>query len=46
MTPEMTWKNIDLDHVKPLKSFNLTDSEQLKQAAHYSNIQPLIKSDK
>ena len=45
MTPEMTWKNIELDHIQPLKSFNLTDPNQLKEAAHYTNIQPLLKSD-
>ena len=45
MTLEMTWNNIELDHVRPLSSFNLTDLEQLKEASHYSNIQPLLKSD-
>ena len=45
MTPEMTWKTIDLDHVRPLSSFDLTDNEQLKEAAHYTNIQPLLKID-
>ena len=45
MAPEMTWKTIDLDHIQPLSSFNLTDSEQLKKAAHYTNIQPLLKRD-
>ena len=44
MTPEMTWKSIDLDHVRPLSSFDLTNREQLKEAAHYTNIQPLLKS--
>ena len=45
MTPEMTWKTIDLDHVRPLSSFDLTDKDQLREAAHYSNIQPLLKID-
>ena len=45
MTSEITWDNIELDHVRPLSSFNLTDLEQLKEASHYSNIQPLLKSD-
>ena len=45
MTPKMTWSTIELDHVRPLSSFNLTDSNQLKEAAHYTNIQPLLKSD-
>ena len=45
MTPEMTWESIELDHVRPLSSFDLTNPEQLKEAAHFSNIQPLLKSD-
>ena len=45
MVPEMTWENIELDHIRPLSSFNLTDPDQLKEASHYSNIQPLLKSD-
>ena len=45
MTSDMNWDNIDLDHVRPLSSFDLCDPEQLKEAAHYSNIQPILKSD-
>ena len=45
MTDEMTWNNIELDHVQPLPSFDLTNQEQLKEAAHYTNIQPLIAKD-
>ena len=45
MTSEMTWESIDLDHIRPLSSFDLTDPEQLKEAAHYTNIQPFLKSD-
>ena len=41
----MNWKNIDLDHVRPLSSFDLTDPNQLKEASHFSNIQPLLKQD-
>ena len=53
----MTWENwkIDgwhIDHIKPLNSFDLTDPKQLKEACHYTNLQPLwwydniSKSDK
>ena len=45
MTPEITWKSVHLDHIQPLSSFNLTDPKQLKTAAHYTNIQPLLKKD-
>lgn len=44
---DMTWENYgdywDLDHIRPLSSFDLLDEFQLKQASHYSNIQPLTK---
>ncbi len=42
----MTWDNWShsgwqLDHIQPLSSFDLTNSEQFQQANHYSNIRPL-----
>lgn len=42
----MTWQNHSkygwhIDHIKPLSSFDLTDPEQVKQACHYTNLQPL-----
>ena len=45
MTTNMKWNNIQLDHVYPLSSFNLTNPNQLKEASHYSYIQPLLKRD-
>ena len=45
MSPDMTFNNIHLDHLRPLKPFDLTDPNQLKEAAHYSNIQPLFETD-
>lgn len=42
----MTWDNHALkgwhiDHIKPLHEFDLYDDEQFKEAAHYTNLQPL-----
>jgi len=53
----MSWDNWKMDgwhidHIKPLTSFDLTDRNQLLEACHYTNLQPLwatdnlIKSDK
>ena len=53
----MTWDNWSLevwhvDHIIPLAVFNLEDKNQLLQAVHYSNLQPmwahdnLVKHDK
>lgn len=44
--PGMSWDNYEkfgwhVDHVKPLAAFNLADPEQLKQAWHFTNLQPL-----
>ena len=48
--PGMTWDNWNqygwhIDHIKPLSSFNLTDREQLLEACHYTNLQPLWATD-
>jgi hypothetical protein len=46
---EMNWDNHgtlwELDHIKPVSLFNLTDLEQQKQCFHYSNMQPLNKKE-
>jgi len=47
-TDNMSWDNYGkwhIDHIKPLILFDLTDIEQLKQACHYSNLQPLWGKD-
>ncbi|MGH7974962.1 MAG: hypothetical protein ACREBR_05525 [bacterium] len=41
----MSWDNWgevwELDHIRELSTFDLTDSNQLKQAVNYTNLQPL-----
>lgn len=44
----MTWENHGewhIDHKKPLASFDLTNREQLLEACHYTNLQPLWAAD-
>lgn len=46
----MTWENYGkygwhIDHIKPLNKFDLSDVEQLKQACHYTNLQPMWATD-
>jgi len=46
--PGMTWDNWGdwhLDHIIPLSHFDLSDRKQLKQACHYTNMQPLWAAD-
>ena len=46
----MTWDNWSrdgwhIDHIHPLSKFDLSDPVQLRQACHYTNLQPLWASD-
>ncbi|MEE9214904.1 MAG: hypothetical protein V3U54_08940 [Thermodesulfobacteriota bacterium] len=47
--PEMNWTNYgtvwQLDHIKPLCSFDLNKKIEFLQATNYKNIQPLIKKE-
>ena len=43
MTPDMTWNNIQIDHVKPICSFDVTKDEELTEAFNWRNTQPLLK---
>lgn len=48
-TGEMSWDNYgeiwELDHRKPLCAFDLTDQDDLKVCAHYTNIHPVTPSE-
>lgn len=42
--PGMTWDNYGqwhIDHIRPLASFNLLNTDELQKACHFSNLQPL-----
>ena len=43
MTPDMTWVNIEIDHVRPISLFDISDDEQLKKAFNWRNTQPSLK---
>lgn len=36
---------MNIDHIKPLASFDLTDRSQFLEACHYTNLQPLWSED-
>ena len=42
-TPEMTWDNIEIDHVKAICLFDVSKEEELKEAFNWKNTQPLLK---
>lgn len=45
----MTWDNYgavwEVDHIKPLANYDLTDRDTCLQLIHYSNLQPLFVAD-
>ena len=44
-TSEMNWSNIEVDHIKPICMFDVSDDDQLKEAFSWKNTQPLLKKD-
>ena len=45
MTLDMTWDNIEIDHLQPICMLDVSDDEQLKEATSWKNTQPLLKQD-
>ena len=45
MTSEMTWENIEIDHVKPICLFDVSKDGELKEAFNCKNTQLLLKQD-
>ena len=43
LTPDMNWKNMDIDHLKPSSSFDIANDEELKKAFSWKITQPLLK---
>jgi hypothetical protein len=48
-TSEMNWENYgsywEIDHIKPIDSFDLSDPQQLNECFNYKNTQPLSKKE-
>ena len=45
MTPDMTWDNFEIDHVKAICLYDLSKDEELKEAISWKNTQPLLNYD-
>ena len=45
MTPDMTWDNTEIDHVKPICMFDVTKDEEIREAFSWKNTQPSLKHD-
>ena len=43
MTPEMNRSNIQIDHIKPISSFDVSKEDELLEAFNWRNTQPLLE---
>ena len=48
-TPIMTWDNYatywEIDHIKPICKFDLSNEGEMKKCFHFSNTQPLTRDE-
>ena len=44
-TPEMTWDNIEIDHVKAIDLFDVSKYEEVKETFNWRKTQTLLKRD-
>ena len=43
MTPEINWSNVEINHVKPIPSIEVSKDEELRKTFNWINTQPFIK---
>ena len=43
MTPERSWLNIEIDHLKSVSSFDVSKDEELRETFIWNNTQPFLK---
>ncbi len=48
-TSKMSWRNWgaiwQIDHIRPLSRFDLTDPAQVAEGSHFTNLRPLLKTE-
>ena len=45
MTPEMNWRNSDIENVRPICMFNASNDDEFKEAFRWKSTQPFLKQD-
>ena len=43
MNPGMNWTKMEIDHVKPIRMFDVSKDEELKETFSWKNTHPLLK---